>query len=646
MKRIFFLIFLFTSFFSFSQKLSTQSKKAEKLFKEASQHLTYGHYYEATESLQKAINNDPNFVEAYLLLGDANRDQNQMEEALRYYKRGLEINPDLYPPIHFFVARMHMKNGEYEQAEQYYKSFLTYEDIDEYSKRNAERNILSCQFAKDALANPVEFEPANLGSSINSAYSEYFPTMTVDGKRILYTRLLGEQGRHQQEDFYFSAKDRDGNWQMSRNMGGTINSQLNEGAATISADGNLIIFTACEQYGDYGSNRTGYGSCDLFFTMNAGDYWTPPQNLGKPINSASWESQPSLSSDGKTLYFVRGKRVENRRESDIMMSTLDSEGYWGNPVALPSNINTEEPEGSVLIHPDNRTLYFSSNGHPGMGGSDIFVSKKNENGEWGPAINLGYPINTYSDENSLLVGPDGEIGYFASDREGGFGGLDIYGFYLHEDIQADPVSFFKGIVYDSITKELLQANVELISADKGNLLTNTFSDPYDGSFFMTLTPQYNYVINISKPGYLFYSDGVFIKEQYDRLKPYVKNIPLLPLQVGNSVVLKNIFFELDKSTLMTESEAELRKLQQFLNNNPNVKIEIGGHTDNQGTFEYNQKLSEERAKSVFEYLIDNGISSERLAYKGYSFDKPIADNETEEGRAQNRRTEFKILEIQ
>lgn len=645
MKNYILLVFLFIASLSLAQDLNTQSRKAKKLFEEARTHITYGHYFEAIENLNDAIKADPEFIEAYLLLGDAARDQGQKEDAIRQYKKAIEINQGLYPRTHYFVGKLSIEQGYYEQAKKYFESFLEFPDMDPYSIRDAKRNILNCQFAMEALSNPVDFKPINLEKNINSFYSEYFPSMTVDGQMILYTRLLGEDGRHQQEDFYISIKSSKDQWVPSQNLGRPINTQMNEGAATISADGNTIIFTACEQYGNYGPDREGYGSCDLFFTRRLGNRWSKPMNIGPPINTAKWESQPSLSADGESLYFVREKRSHGMRESDILVSHLDDEGYWSKPEPLPETINTEEAEGSVFIHPDNRTIYFSSNGHVGMGGSDLFMSQRDINGNWGEAINLGYPINTFNDENSLLVDPNGEIGYFASDREGGFGGLDIYGFEMPEEIQADPVTYFKGIVYDSLTQELLSAEVELIDADNGNMISRSVSSAQNGSFFLTLTPQHNYIINISKEGYLFYSDGLFIKQKHERLKPYEKNIPLLPLRVGNSVVLKNIFFETDKSTLKPESEIELNKLKEFLINNPSLKIEIGGHTDIEGSHDYNQVLSEDRAKAVFEYLTSKGITAERLSYKGYSFDKPIADNETLEGRAKNRRTEFKIIEI-
>ncbi len=632
------------SSFASAQKLTTTSRKAQKCYEEASGYLTYGHYYEANEQLQKAILADAQFIEAYLLLGDLNTDMGENETAIRYYKKALEIDSEFYPQAHYFVAQLLIGEGVYEEAKKFFQSYLAFPDIDIYSKNASERSILNCQFAQTALQNPVDFQPINLGKNINSLYSEYFPTMTVDGKFILYTRRLGDEGKHQQEDFYVSIKDKNGRWVSSQNMGKSINTALNEGAATISADGKTIIFTACEQNGVYGYGRNGYGSCDLFFTRQRGSKWSNPVNLGPPINTANWESQPSLSSDGETLYFVRGVNRDNRRESDILVTTLDQEGYWSTPKKLPATINTEEAEESVLIHPDNQTLYFSSRGKIGMGGSDIYISKKDTNNEWSEAVNLGYPINTHKDENSLLVAPDGNIGYFASDRKGGFGGLDIYAFEMPEEIKPEPVTYFKGIVYDSLSREFLGAEIELIDVKVSKIIKSSFSQASTGQFFLTLIPQHDYMINVSKDGYLFYSDAFLIQDNFDQLKPFIKNIPLLPIQVGSSIILKNIFFELDKSDLKEESHSELAKLLEFLEKNNSISIEIAGHTDKQGSHEYNLELSETRAKAVYEYLIAKGIDANRLQYKGYSYDKPIATNDTEEGRALNRRTEFVIVE--
>ena len=638
------LLLLFFSMALHAQDLSTKSRKAKKYYEEASSHLMYGQYYEANEKLQKAIKTDKNFFEAYLLLGDLNTDLDHKKIAIDYYKMAIDLKPDYYPLVHLFTAELLIQIGSYKEAKEYYTRFLSFPNTDEISKDKAQRNRLNCDFALTALQNPVEFTPINLGENINSPYSEYFPTMTVDGRFILFTRRLGEEGQHQQEDFYVSIKGKNGKWVAAQNMGKPINTPFNEGAATISADGKIIIFTACEKNGFYGNGRNGYGSCDLFFTRYVGNKWTQAVNLGPPVNTGNWESQPSLSSDGETLYFVRGVRHNTQKESDIYVTQLDKEGYWTKPQKLPPTINTKQAEESVLIHPDNRTLYFSSRGKIGMGGSDIFISKKDSNNQWGEAVNLGYPINTHKDENSLLVTPDGEIGYFASDREGGLGGLDLYAFNMPESIKAEPVIFFKGIVYDSLSSKKLAADIEIIDLKTSQIISQTVSNASNGHFFLTLIPKHNYMVNVSMDGYLFYSDVFLINGEYRQAKPYIKNIPLLPIQVGNSVVLKNIFFELDKSILKEESYSELNKLKDFLEKNNSISIEIAGHTDHQGSYEYNQTLSQERAKAVYDFLVSAGITKARLQYKGYSYDKPIDSNDNEIGRANNRRTEFIIIE--
>ncbi len=638
------LVMLVLSVALFGQKLSTKSPKAEKLFEEASYHITYMQYFEAEEKLEKCIKTDPNFFEAFLLMGDLHADLNEPEAAAQYYRKALKINPDSYPRAHYFLGKLLISKGNYQSADSSFRKYLTYPGIDDYSKRDTERQILNCNFAITSLQNPVEFTPMNMGNTINSNFSEYFPTMSVDGKTILYTRLIAQSVNQAQEDFFMSITDKNGFWYPSQNVGRPLNTPMNEGAATISADGNTIIFTACEQNGFYGEGREGYGSCDLFFTRKRNGKWMQPVNLGAPVNTSNWESQPSLSSNGEALYFVRGVTHSDRRESDIFVSNLDAEGYWSKPDKISPAINTEESEESVLIHPDNNTLYFSSRGHVGMGGSDIFMSKRNPDGSWGEPLNLGYPINTYGDENSLLVNPNGEIGYLASDREGGFGLLDIYAFDIPESLQADPVSYFKGVVYDSLTRQLLAARIELIDIESGNRAMDAQSDGNNGEFFVALIPHHNYIVNISKEGYLFFNQGIFIKENKDILKPFVLNIPLIPIEVGNKLVLNNIFFATDKSEIMSESFVELNKLVDFLKSNPTISVEIGGHTDNQGNMQHNKQLSENRAKAVYEYLVSKEIAAGRLKYKGYSFEKPVDSNDTEEGRAKNRRTEFTILQ--
>jgi outer membrane protein OmpA-like peptidoglycan-associated protein len=301
-------------------------------------------------------------------------------------------------------------------------------------------------------------------------------------------------------------------------------------------------------------------------------------------------------------------------------------------------------EESVFIHPDNMTLYFSSAGHPGMGGLDIYMSKRQPDGEWGKAINLGYPINTFNDENSLLVNPGGKIAYFASNRNGGFGDLDIYQFDLPEDIRPEKITYVKGKIYNSKTKETLEANFELVDLETQQSVTKSYSQK-NGEFFVTLTANKNYLVNVNKDGFLFYSDNFSLKgKETDFSKPFLLDIPLDPIDTGSVVELKNVFFDVGKADLKPESKAELDKLGAFLIKNPSLKIELGGHTDTDGIRKSNIILSENRAKAVYDYLVTTTkIDVARLKYRGYADLKPKVKNDTPENKAKNRRTEFKVL---
>jgi outer membrane protein OmpA-like peptidoglycan-associated protein len=368
-------------------------------------------------------------------------------------------------------------------------------------------------------------------------------------------------------------------------------------------------------------------------------------NLGTDINSKTWETQPSFSADGKTLYYIRRVKEKNgNTHSDIFVSELGEDGYWKSPNRLPDYINTQKNEESVFIHPDGQTLYFASNGHPGMGGLDIYITRRTENGEWGLPINIGYPINTFKNENSILISPDGKKAYFASDREGGFGGLDLYEFELPKSIQPQAVSYLAGKVIDAETRQPLGSKFELYNLENEALVVSSFSDQENGKFLVALPLAKNYALNVSKPGYLFHSENFTLKEKRED-KPYTKNIELKRIKVGEKVILKNIFYATSKFNLLDESKSELKKLVDFLTKNSAIKIELGGHTDNVGSVALNQELSNNRAKEVYQYLVSNGIKAGRLSYKGFGANEPVATNDTEEGRAQNRRTEFKVIAI-
>lgn len=627
-----------------SGKLTTKDKKALKLYQEGQRCYDIRDNKCAEEKFQKAIKRDPGYLEAYTMLAYVYADMRKDEQAIEQLKKAISINPGFFPNNFFTLARLELGIGRYEDAKKNFEAFLSYPTPHDEMRNRAKLDIRNCEFAIDQLKKPKPFNPVNMGENINTAFHEYFPSITADGQLFLFTRDIKDTASPQghQEDFYVSVR-KSNKWEPSYSIGPPINTRDNEGAPSITADGQLVIFTACETFGDYGPGRKGYGSCDIFYSQRYGEKWTRPENLGTKINSKYWESQPSFSSDGRTLYFVRGVQTAEGKSQDIYMAELGDDGNWKPAVKLPDHINTPAREESVFIHPDNQTLYFSSNGHIGMGGLDIYMCKRLPNGEWGEPVNLGYPINTYGEENSLLVGPDGNIAYFASTRPGGFGGLDLYEFELPQDVRPEKITYMKGKVYDARTKKPLEAMFELIDLATAKTVVTSTSNPGNGEFLVTLPANRDYALNVSKPGYLFYSENFSLKDGADINKPFLMDVPLQPIDTGGVVILKNVFFETNKFDLKEESKAELDKLVAFLKNNPTLKIELRGHTDNVGDDKSNQVLSENRAKSVYSYLIANGIAKERLAYKGYGETKSIATNETPEGRAQNRRTEFKII---
>jgi outer membrane protein OmpA-like peptidoglycan-associated protein/tetratricopeptide (TPR) repeat protein len=625
---------------------TSSNKKAIKLFEEAQQYYQQYKLVEAKNTLKEALERDNTFLEAITLLAYVNLDQGNYTEAKTNFSKAVNINPRAIPNNLFFLAELELNEGEYSVAQTHFNQFLSAGQIDPRLADKTNNRLSSIEFAITAKANPVPFTPKNLGPAVNSEFSEYFPCITVDEETLLFTRRLKNPDSPQgfNEDFFVAQKS-EGEWQQASNIGQPINTIVNEGAPSLSADGQILIFTACELYGDYGANRKGSGSCDLFYAAKNGNNWTNPINLGKAINSNHWETQPSYASDGKTLYFVRGIRDRSgSRTGDIYVSRLDEENYWGKPEKLNAHINTEGNEESVFIHPDGQTLYFASDGHTGMGGLDIFVSRKDSTGEWGPAVNLGYPINTHKNENSLLVAANGEIAYFASDRAEGYGELDLYSFELPKQFAPKKVTYFAGKIFDKESLKPLAAKFELIDLMSGDVTVESFSNESDGAFLVSLPTGRDYALNASKDGYLFYSENFSLRNK-DSDEPYKQDVPLEPIQVGKKIVLKNIFFETAKYNLKESSKIELNKLSNFLQRNSNLKVEISGHTDNIGSAQSNQELSKNRAQSVYQYLIDAGIDSSRLQAVGYGASKPIADNESEEGRAKNRRTEFKIVAL-
>ncbi|MBN2348532.1 MAG: PD40 domain-containing protein [Bacteroidales bacterium] len=632
---IFILVGIFTCGIYAQQTLSSSKKKAVKAYTAGTQYYQGRDFNNAILSFKQALVIDPEFIEAYLVLAEVYMDNRKPEQAIEYLKKGLEINPDFYPRAFVNLGLLQFNTGNYSEARESFNHFLTTTSVTSQQKKQVDEEIKKCDFALSLKNNPVAFNPVTIGPAINSTYDEYWPSLSADEQTLVITRLSDSETSpgKKQEDFFISRHTKSG-WDTLKSAGFPLNTPDNEGAQSISADGRIMVFTACNR-------DDGVGRCDLYYSVREGSRWSLPRNMGFPVNTKFKETQPSLSADGRTLYFS-SDRPGGNGQLDLWVSKQNENGIWSTPENLGDKINSSGNEMSPFIHQDNQTLYFSSDELPGMGGYDIFLSRKDSTGSWGKPENIGYPINTYKDEFGLIVNSAGTLAYYSSDiiKEQG---KDIFSFELPREVRPIEVSYMKGKVFDVTNKEVLSARFELVDLETGALINQSFSDKQTGEFLVCIPVNKDYMLNVSREGYLFYSDHFALKNTYDKTEPFLKDIPLHPIRAGESMVLKNIFYETGLYQLLPESKLELDKLAAFLNTNSEVKIEIGGHTDNVGSQEYNLTLSENRAKTVMEYLVNSGISAQRLTYKGYGYSKSLAANNTEEGRAQNRRTEMKIM---
>jgi outer membrane protein OmpA-like peptidoglycan-associated protein len=620
--------------------LSTESRRARRAYERAEAAYSLRDNKLAIVELEQALDRDDQFVEARLLLAEIHYQDGSYQQSIPHWQAAIKIDSLFFPAAHYFLATAFFNSGQYSEAQKYFRTATEMDVISDNLLERSREMLLSCEFALHAIENPVDFVPVNPGQAINSEYAEYSPALTADEQTLIFTRKkpLYEDDKtgfvHYFEDFYVSHY-RHGEWQEAENLGPPLNTSGNEGAQTITPDGRHLFFTACNR-------PDGMGSCDIYYSRKAGSRWSVPVNAGRPLNSASWESQPSISADGQSIFFA-SSRAGSIGTTDIWMATRNASGNWNTPVNLGPEINTNGNELSPFIHSDSKTLYFASDGHPGMGGLDIFYSRRNAEGNWCEPINIGYPVNTHGDEFALIVGASGQWAWFASDTQGGFNDSDLYTFELYPEAQPSPVTYMKGIVFDIDTNEPLSANFELTDVQSNELIIAAEADPDDGSFLIAIPTGRDLALNVSKTGYLFFSEHFSYADHRKSPEPYLRNIPLKQISEGYSTILRNIFFETDSYALKESSYPELENLLALLKNNPGIHIEISGHTDSTGSFDYNMELSENRARSVRNYLTDKGVSEKRLRYKGYADVKPVDTNDTEEGRANNRRTEFEII---
>ncbi|KLT66871.1 OmpA family protein [Pedobacter sp. BMA] len=614
----------------FTNAQNSSNKKALNFFERANPFIQKQDYASAEQVLKNAIEADPHFQDAYALLAGVYKAQRKYSDAKQAFQKVLALSKNVSPEILFGTAEMEFATQEYAKARQHFTEFLNLDASSDRAKK-ATKYLMDCDFSVLAIKKPFKYTPTNLGSGVNTTDAEYFPALTADGETLVFTRQVNGN-----EDFWTS-QFKNNSWTMATRLSPKINTaRYNEGAQTISPDGKYLFFTGCNR-------PDGLGRCDIYVSHREGNDWGEPYNVGKPVNSEYWESQPAISPDGRTLYFI-SNRPGGSGGYDIWKSTITDDAKWGPAINLGTDINTSYDENTPFLHADGKTLYFSSDGWPGFGNKDIYFSRMDDSGKFTTPVNLGFPLNSFDDESGLIVSADGNLGMFSSNLKDGFGAQDIYSFGIPEAAKPSKVSYVKGIVRDKDSKKTIESNVQVVDLKTNKTVFDDYTDPETGEFLAVMPIGSDYLFNVNAEGYLFYSENFELKAG-DINKPYQIEVYIEKIKPGGNVTLRNIFFDTNKYNLLPASIRELNLLIDFLNQNTTVNIEIQGHTDNIGDAKLNEKLSLNRANAVYDYLLKNGIDLRRLTFKGFGANKPVADNKTEIGRKNNRRTSFVITKI-
>lgn len=563
---------------------------------------------------------------------------------------------DITAPVFafYYLGRAYMINYQIDDALKYFEKFkyyLTDNDID--LLKDVNRQIEMCYNAKKLMANPVNIKIENLGEPVNSSFPDYSPVLSLDESTIIFTsRREGSTGGKKDtdgkyfEDIYIAYYSTDKkSWVNMRKIGANINSSGHEASISMSLDGTQLFIYKDDN-----------GDGNIYVSYFKNDDWTAPEKLNSTVNSKSWETHACLSPDGNTLYFVSNK-PGGYGGRDIWRSEKLASGKWSEAVNVGPKINTEYDEESPFMLPDGVTLYFSSKGHESMGGFDIFTSTQSDDGFWSAPENIGYPINTTDDDVFYVPTMDQKHAYYSSAKEGGLGDQDIYKLSIIAPKKL--VAHIKGIIFDELSYKPVAAKLEITDASTGDIIASFTSDEENGDYYVSLPTGKTYSMFVTANKYLPYKEIFDIPDTISDPEIYKaiimkkaiiastkKDDKILfdnkEITVGERIILENVLFDFDKYTLRPESTTELDKWVKFLTENSTLKIEVSGHTDNKGTAAYNYDLSDNRAKTVYDYFASKGIAKDRMKWKGYGFDLPIASNKTDEGRQKNRRTEIKI----
>lgn len=634
--KLFFLFcFLLVPFSILSQNNfpcpSSADKKAVKYLSDAVKaRKDKKDYSDVKKLFMRATDQDSAFAEAWNNLGDAayyRKDFNTMAEA---YEKLISLCPDAGADAYYRLGNYYYEKEKFGEAKTCFKKFLEFDFLKETHARDAELKI----FRSRLRLSPVPFNPVPV-NGISTKDPEYLAIISADNELCFFTRRYDYQDKNsitsQSNEKFMISRNINGEFEKGVPLPAPFNrkSSNNEGGPSISIDNTMLFFTVNDG-----------GNFDIYYSISNNGYWDEIKNLGTDVNDPlQWDSQPAIAPDGKTLYFV-SYRDSIHRTSDIYRTKLVN-GVWQKPERLPSVINTNGNEKSPFIHPDNKTFYFSSDSLPGMGGMDIYVSRKDEKGNWSEPVNLGYPINTDADEVGFFVSTDGRKGYFASNSLKGVGGYDIYSFDIPVEAKPEKVLFLKGEVKDEEENLPLAARIEIKNMITKEVLEIEY-DTLTGKYASVLPFKHDYLLTISKEGYAFNSKYYSLRDSTLE-KPVNTEMKMRKMEVGKSYTLNNIYFATDSWVLSDTDKAVIESFSEFLKQNPSIKVAIHGHTDNSGSPSSNLSLSKNRANAVYDYLVKLGIDTSHLSYEGFGQSKPVASNSTEEGKALNRRTEFYIL---
>lgn len=683
MKKILYILSILLTANAFAQNVEFTKdnfKDNKDGYKEAKKNLEMGDdlfaqgsvfYRQALDPYLLAHKFNPNNALLNYKIGKCYLYSSYKLKSIPFLEKALQLDPNVDPQIHYVMGKAYHLDMQWDKAIAEFKKFqATITKPSEFAEiiEDVNKHIEECNTGKELVKNPIRVFIDNVGPEVNTSFPEYGPIISADESVLMFTsRRTGTTGGGMDEflnepfeDIYVSFK-KNGKWTPAQNAGKPINTEGHDATMGLAPDGQKLLIYIDEK-----------GNGNIFECDLKGETWSKPERMNKNVNTDYHESSASLASDGKRMFFV-SNRPDGMGDRDIYMSTLDEKGRWGKAVNLGPAINTKYGEEGVYIHPDGKTMYFSSQAHKTMGGYDIFKSVYDETTKvWSTPENLGYPVNTPDDDVFFVVSASGKHGYYASISNNGYGEKDIYMVTFlgpekpmvmnNEDnllasqtapvketviapvmqIKEAQLTILKGVITDAMTKKPLEATIELIDNTKNMVVATFTSNSSTGKYLVSLPAGRNYGIAVKKEGYLFHSENFDIPATA-AFQEVTKDVELKNVAVGSKIILKNIFFDFDKATLRPESTNELERLTKLLQDVPTLKIEIGGHTDSKGADDYNKKLSDNRAKAVVTYLIGKGIAADRLTSVGYGEEQPIATNDNDEGRQMNRRTEFKIL---